>query len=57
MLAAVGHPHVVNPGRELAAIANQEDWPVWHWVQDRKSSARVSTRAEQKIQEVEAAHE
>jgi HAD superfamily hydrolase (TIGR01490 family) len=57
MLAAVGHPHVVNPGRELAAIANQEDWPVRHWVQERKSSARVSTRAEEKIQEVEAAHE
>lgn len=57
MLAAVGHPHVVNPARELAAIANQEDWPVWHWFQERKSSAAVSTRAEEKIQEVEAAHE
>ena len=57
VLAAVGHPHVVNPGRELAAIANQENWPVWHWVQERKSSAPVSTRAKEKIQEVEVAHE
>jgi phosphoserine phosphatase len=57
MLAAVGHPYVVNPGRELEAIANQEDWPVWHWFEERKLSAAVSTRAEEKIQEVEAAHE
>ena len=57
MLAAVGHPHVVNPGRELAAIANQENWPVWHWFEERKSSAAVGTRAEEKIQEAEVRHE
>jgi HAD superfamily hydrolase (TIGR01490 family) len=57
MLAAVGHAHVVNPGRELAAIANQEDWPVWHWFEERKSSARVSTGAEEKIAEARVAHE
>jgi HAD superfamily hydrolase (TIGR01490 family) len=57
MLAAVGHPHVVNPRRELAAIANQEDWPVWHWFEERKSSASASTRAEEKIEEAEVAHE
>jgi phosphoserine phosphatase len=57
MLAAVGNPHAVNPGRELAAIANQENWPVWHWFEERKPSARVSTRAEEKVQEIEVAHE
>jgi len=57
MLAAVGHPHVVNPGRELAAIANEEHWPVWHWFEERKSPAVVSTRAEEKIQEAEVRHE
>jgi HAD superfamily hydrolase (TIGR01490 family) len=31
MLAAVGHAHVVNPGRDLAALANQCDWQIWHW--------------------------
>jgi HAD superfamily hydrolase (TIGR01490 family) len=31
MLAAVGHAHVVNPGRNLAAVANQCDWEIWHW--------------------------
>jgi phosphoserine phosphatase len=31
MLAAVGHAHAVNPGKDLAALANLYDWPVWHW--------------------------
>ena len=31
MLTAVGHAHVVNPGRDLAAVANQCDWEIWHW--------------------------
>jgi HAD superfamily hydrolase (TIGR01490 family) len=31
MLAAVGHAHVVNPGRDLAAVANRCDWEIWHW--------------------------
>ncbi|HXR33141.1 MAG TPA: HAD-IB family hydrolase [Verrucomicrobiae bacterium] len=39
MLAAVGHAHVVNPGRDLVAVANQCDWEIWHW-QVEKSVAR-----------------
>jgi phosphoserine phosphatase len=31
LLRAVGRGHAVNPGRELAAIANEWDWPIWHW--------------------------
>jgi HAD superfamily hydrolase (TIGR01490 family) len=31
MLAAVGHAHVVNPGRDLTAVANQRNWEIWHW--------------------------
>jgi phosphoserine phosphatase len=31
MLAAVGHAHVVNPGRDLARVANQCNWEIWHW--------------------------
>ena len=30
-LSTVGHGHAVNPGRELAAVANQKNWPIWHW--------------------------
>jgi len=28
MLEAVGHPHVVNPDRELAKAAKERDWPI-----------------------------
>ncbi|MFI5097485.1 MAG: HAD-IB family hydrolase [Candidatus Acidiferrales bacterium] len=35
MLAAVGHAHVVNPGRDLAAVANQCNWQIWHWHAER----------------------
>lgn len=35
MLKAVGHAHAVNPGRELARVANQCDWAIWHWHQER----------------------
>jgi putative phosphoserine phosphatase / 1-acylglycerol-3-phosphate O-acyltransferase len=31
MLGAVGHAHAVNPGKDLASLANLYDWPVWHW--------------------------
>jgi len=31
LLCAVGHAHAVNPGRELAALANEKNWPIWHW--------------------------
>jgi len=31
MLAAVGHAHVVNPGRDLAAVANQCNWEIRRW--------------------------
>jgi HAD superfamily hydrolase (TIGR01490 family) len=35
MLAAVGHAHVVNPGRDLAAVANECNWEIWHWHLER----------------------
>jgi len=31
MLAAVGHAYVVNPGRDLAAVANQRNWEIRRW--------------------------
>ncbi len=31
VLCAVGHAHAVNPGRELAALANEKHWPIWRW--------------------------
>jgi phosphoserine phosphatase len=31
LLCTVGHAHAVNPGKALAALANENDWPIWHW--------------------------
>jgi len=31
MLSMVGRAHAVNPGKEMATLANLFDWPVWHW--------------------------
>lgn len=31
LLCAVGHAHAVNPGKALAALANEKDWPIWYW--------------------------
>lgn len=53
LLAAVGYANAVNPGRELAAIANQKDWPILHWVQQKKALTPVSTDTGAKIQELE----
>jgi HAD superfamily phosphoserine phosphatase-like hydrolase len=35
MLAAVRCGHAVNPGAELAKIANERNWPIWRWQQER----------------------
>jgi len=31
LLCAVGHAHAVNPGKALAALANENNWSIWHW--------------------------
>lgn len=31
VLCAVGHAHVVNPGKELAALASENRWSIWNW--------------------------
>jgi phosphoserine phosphatase len=53
MLSAVGHPHVVNPGKDLAALANQRDWPIWHWHLEKKLDSNANTAWAAGIQRVE----
>lgn len=53
MLCAVGHAHVVNPGRELAALANKRDWPIWHWFQEKQVVAAENARFVSEIQHAE----
>jgi len=52
-LCAVGRGHAVNPGRDLATIANQRDWPIWHWHQEKKLEAHSNPHCSPEIHSVE----
>lgn len=54
MLSAVGRPQVVNPGREMAALANRRDWPIWHWHRRKTMISPGFSRVEMKIQRMES---
>lgn len=54
MLAAVGGPQVVNPGGDLAALANRCDWPIWHWHHQKTMISPGFSRVETKIQRTES---
>jgi phosphoserine phosphatase len=54
MLFAVGRPQVVNPGRDLAALANRRDWPIWHWRQQKAMISPGFSGVETKIQRMES---
>ena len=45
MLAAVGHPVVVNPDRELAKVAKERGWPVEHFTREVRLRDRVPMSA------------
>lgn len=44
LLCAVGHGHAVNPGKEMAALANEKDWPIWHWHKEKKLDSKTNAR-------------
>ena len=44
MLEAVGHPHAVNPDRDLRRIARERDWPVLVFDKPVALRSRVPTR-------------
>lgn len=50
LLCAVGRGHAVNPGKALAAIANEKDWPIWHWQLERRVDSNTDARAAAEIQ-------
>jgi HAD superfamily hydrolase (TIGR01490 family) len=39
LLEAVGHPHAVNPDRQLHRLAVERDWPVHRHARDRRATA------------------
>src|SRR5208283_3934236 len=53
LLCAVGHAHAVNPGRELAALANRRNWPIWHWHLEKQIASGENTNLAQEIHQIE----
>jgi len=53
LLCAVGHGHAVNPGKEMAALANVKDWPIWHWHQEKRLDSKANTRFGKGIPQIE----
>jgi phosphoserine phosphatase len=49
LLCAVGHAHAVNPGKALAALANEKDWPIWHWHLEKKIVAKDQRHSDSEI--------
>jgi HAD superfamily hydrolase (TIGR01490 family) len=53
LLCAVGRAHAVNPARDMAALANEKDWPIWHWVQEKRIASTEEPVAAAKISQIE----
>jgi phosphoserine phosphatase len=53
LLCAVGHAHAVNPGKELAALANQKNWPIWHWHLEKQVAPDENPHAGKEIHHFE----
>jgi putative phosphoserine phosphatase / 1-acylglycerol-3-phosphate O-acyltransferase len=52
-LCAIGHAHAVNPGRELAAVANQKNWPIWHWHVEKQIASTEKSYLRKEIHHIE----
>jgi phosphoserine phosphatase len=54
-LCAVGHGHAVNPGKDLASLANQKNWPIWRWSVGKHVTPTRGPCVSQKIHQNEGA--
>lgn len=52
-LCAVGHAHAVNPGKAMAALANEKDWPIWHWYLEKQIVSAENKYFAQEIDHIE----
>ena len=52
MLETVGYAHTVNPGKELAHLANLCDWGIWHWHHEKKLASDNSLKEKVKLQTI-----
>jgi phosphoserine phosphatase len=53
LLCMVGHAHAVNPGKALAALANEKDWPIWHWHLEKRIASKAHTDFASEIHHIE----
>jgi phosphoserine phosphatase len=53
LLCAVGHGHAVNPGKDLAALANEKNWAIWHWHLEKQTASRDTTNLGKEIHHIE----
>jgi phosphoserine phosphatase len=53
MLAAAGRAQVINPGKDMAALANRANWPIWHWHQEKRVVPGSVRAARVKIRQAE----
>jgi phosphoserine phosphatase len=49
-LSAVGHANAVNAGRDMAAVANERGWTIWHWHLEKKLDAEENAALTEGIQ-------
>jgi len=53
LLCTVGHAHAVNPGKNLAALANEKNWPIWHWHLEKSIALPKKIRFASEIHQTE----
>lgn len=53
LLCAVGHAYAVNPGKAMAALANEKDWPIWHWYLEKQIVPKEKTYFAEEIHHIE----
>jgi phosphoserine phosphatase len=54
-LNSVGCGHAVNPYKEMAALAKQKNWTIWHWHEQKLAAARERKCMRHEIQHDEGA--
>lgn len=53
LLCAVGHAHAVNPGKAFAALANEKNWPIWHWHLEKRITSSQRAHFSSEIHHIE----
>jgi putative phosphoserine phosphatase / 1-acylglycerol-3-phosphate O-acyltransferase len=52
LLYAVGQAQAVNPGKDLAALANLKNWTIWHWHVGKHIASKESSCHGKKIHHI-----